>query len=167
MKKLIIILLCLVFASCHVTYDVTTQEDFTKAKNEMLAVSSGYGYSWVKADALDTTLYVSEDQYTPIGYFTHEQHVFSSGKDTVLLDLRYRHRAITEVRTIPYVEQITVGCSGNAELCDTLCNLFTNPPKTKTRVVTEESLVGTLIGAMILPIVSFLTFTVVNDGHSF
>ena len=163
MKKIIFIAFCLLLTSCYETYNVVTDDNFVKSKNNMIDIAGDYGYRVNLIDSRDTMIYGVSNSQMWRYYWTFENYDFVSGSDTFQVNVEYRNQCITEARTIPYVDNIHVGCNGRSEICDTIRHTIENTPKTNIRAITDGSLAGIIIGGAMLPFLSIILYAAIYN----
>lgn len=161
MKKLILIVLSLLLVSCHETYNVITDDNLTESKINVSAIANDYGYTINLINKEDSIIYCTKNSVLNHGYWTIEHYDLVSDNDSFQVDLKYRNRCITEARTIPYYDMVSVGCNGSTDLCDTIRNIFENTPKTNMNVMNEGSVSCLIIGAAMLPFIMLLGYAAI------
>ena len=161
MKKLLIILTCLLLCGCNVTYNVTTESDFQEVRQNMLNTVNSYGYSLSSSYIYDTTDWNIVNKVYHPNYWGIETYKFSKEEDSLCINLYYRHRCITEARTIPYVDSCKVKCIGNDVICDSIQSIMNNLPKSKVNTLTDGSLSGLIIFLALLPFISIISYATI------
>jgi len=155
MKKLTLILLCcILFCGCNVTYNVTTESDFQLVKQNMLNIVNDYGYELDNNYIYDTITYNGYPNH-----YTFETYQFINENDSLKINLQYRHRAITEMVTIPYIDNCKIICGDNNLICDTIQKIIVNLPKSQITTLTEETATGIIIFIALLPLITMIGYT--------
>ena len=152
MKKLLI-LTCLLLCGCNVTYNVTTESDFQQVKQNMLNIVNDYGYRLDNNYIYDTITYNST--YCP-NHYSFETYQFINENDSLEINLQYRHRAITEMATIPYIDDCELICNGDDLICDSIQKIVINLPKSQVITPSEGTATGIIITAALLPFITII-----------
>lgn len=158
MKKLIYLFCCILFCGCNVTYSVTTESDFQTIKQNMLNIVNDYGYELNNSYIHDTTTY--NDVYCP-NHYTFETYQFVNENDSLKINLQYRHRAITEMATIPYIDNCKVICNGNDLICDSIQKIIVNLPESQITTLSEGTATGVIIAAALLPFITVIGYATI------
>ena len=161
LKKIFVVLVCLIFCGCSATYNVTTENDFRKVRQNMFNTVSGYGYVLSDSCIYDTSDWSIVNRVYHPNYWSVEKYRFNRGEDSLYINLQYRHRCITEARTIPYIDSCKVKCVGDGIVCDSVQTIMSNLPKSEIKTITEGSLTGIIISVALLPIISILGYATI------
>jgi hypothetical protein len=157
LKRIFVVLTCLIFCGCSATYNVTTEKDFQNVRQNMLNTVSGYGYVLSDSCTYDTSDWSIVNRVYHPNYWGVEKYKFNKEGDSLDINLQYRHRCITEARTIPYIDSCKVKCVGDDIVCDSIQTIIGNLPKSEIKTITDGSLTGIIILIALLPFISVLS----------
>ena len=163
MKKFITTLFCLFLVGCSQTYNVITNENLNKSKENVVKIANDYGYTVNLVGVKDTVMYGVVNSQLWHYYWSIEEYMFMSDCDTFLVDLSCRNRCVTEAQTIPYIDMLTIGCNGSDDICDTIRYTFENTPNTKIKTITDGALSGLLVGGAILPFLMIIGYATIYN----
>lgn len=169
MKRLILLILPLLFlTSCYNTYHITTPESYDRYIAETNKYIEEQGYVKCVED-IDTV-------YGGKSYFNNELYVcghrlytraytFVKGDESVSYFLTFEHDFKQSEIIAVYVKDIQLKCSATDTNIYNKVKELETPPLETVKLISDATVLGTIIGTPFLLFTGFLTYTAIFNHN--
>lgn len=167
MKRLVLILLCILFTSCYNIYTVTTPEMMDRhiEQTNQTIIDNGYRLETCEFDTIRERIY-HEKIYMQDNVYC-KQYEFTKPDGTNLqYNVKYRTDITTDEVYIIYVDTVTVIPTNVPDDMMNVVQNVSNPPREKFRKLNDRSVLGITIGVPFGSLAAFLTWAaIINRNH--
>ena len=167
MKRLVLILLCILFTSCYNIYTVTTPEMMDRhiEQTNQTIIDNGYRLETCEFDTIYERIYHEKLYMRDIAYC--KQYGFTKPDGANLqYNVKYRTDITPDEIYVIYVDTVTVIPTNVPDDMMDVVQKVSNPPREKFRKPNDRALLGTVIGVPVGSIFAFLTWIAfINRNH--